>query len=179
MSPVLVGSSDPLALLLARLRLHAGMGSQGPERAAPLPDAEPVPPQQHSRAAPGLQHRSAGGGWGLTAGGWAPCGRRVIAQYIRAGLCGSLRCPSEWAPPDPEHQSRRVGVSGHPPGTCPALLPRAGCCWADGCLRSRHARQPRSRPRCRCTACFSVPSLWYPMRPMSETCGMGSAPVRR
>lgn len=46
-------------LALARIRLHIGVGSQGPGRAAALPDAEPVPAQQHSRAAPGLQHRPA------------------------------------------------------------------------------------------------------------------------
>lgn len=39
--------------------------------------------------------------------------------------------------------------------------------------------QPCSLPCCRCTACFSVPSLWYPMSSMNKTCGMGLAPVRR
>lgn len=33
--------------------------------------------------------------------------------------------------------------------------------------------------RCRCTASFLIPFLWCPMRPMSETCGMGLAPARR
>lgn len=52
-----------------------------------------------------------------------------------------------------------------------ALPPQAGALLGS-------VSTPPSYPCCRSIACFLVPFLWYPMRPLSKTCGMGLVLLR-